>query len=71
MEIRINQVGRIISGDSLGHYVKVEDDSTSTGGYLVVTSTMPDFEICFDDWVQDIDSLRQYFKDSHWSVQWL
>ena len=71
MEIRINHVGKIIAGDGAGRYVRVEDDSINTGGYLVITSALSDMKDCFDDWVQNLNALRQYFKESCWTIEWL
>lgn len=71
MEIRINQIGRIIAGVDIGRYVKVENDSASMGGFLVITSATLNFNGCFDDWVQDLEALERYVRESRWSVQWL
>ncbi len=71
MEIRIGQVGRIIAGDEIGTYVKVIDDAESTGGYLILTAAEPDMRGSFDNWVENKDSLSQYFAESGWSIDWL
>jgi hypothetical protein len=34
MEVRTGQVGRIISGDEAGKFVRIDHDAEDTGGYL-------------------------------------
>ena len=70
MDIKIGVVGRIMEGDEAGSYVKVVDDSSSTGGYLVLTSANPDMSNGFDNWVEDRESLARYFEESRWAINW-
>ena len=72
-DLRINQVGIIISGPSEGWYVKVEDDSLNTGGYLVLLfhSLDPNDHVGFDDWVETNTELQAYFERSGWTIKWL
>ena len=69
-EIRLNIIGRILEGDDVGLFVKILDDSDNTGGYLVITSKTETFENCHDDWVEDMDSLKNYFEESLWQIEW-
>ena len=71
MEVRIGQVGRIIAGDEAGKYVKVVDDKENTGGYLILTANTPDMRVGFDNWVENKESLSDYFVEAGWSVEWL
>jgi len=71
MDIRIGKWGRIISGDEAGWYLKVEDDANSTGGYIIITCKEPGSNIGYDNWVKDLVHLRNYFKASNWSIEWL
>ncbi len=72
MEIKIDVVGKIISGDDKGRFVKIQNDSQNTGGFLVLISTKQDFsEKGYDDWVESYDSLQKYFNESSWNVNWL
>ena len=72
-EPRVGQTGRILHGPNQGWFVKVEDDSTSTGGYLVLLfrSLDPNDKVGFDDWVENDSLLRAYFKRSGWTIEWL
>ncbi|WP_248323020.1 hypothetical protein [Caballeronia sp. Sq4a] len=63
-------VGKIIAGDNAGSYVKVEDDSASTGGFLILTSGHPDLSAGFDNWVETKDAVERFFAESNWNVEW-
>ncbi len=69
--IRLDTIGEILEGDDKGKFIKILDDSQSTGGYLIVTSQGPKFETGYDDWVEDWDSLEGYFQESNWIIRWL
>jgi hypothetical protein len=71
VEIKIGQVGRIVAGDEMGSYIKVEDDTHNTGGYLVLTATKPDMTNGFDNWVEDGAALSRYFAEAEWIIEWL
>lgn len=70
-EIQVGKVGKILAGDDVGRYIKVVDDSDSTGGFLILTSDDPDFERGYDNWVEDRTALLRYFQESGWQVEWL
>jgi hypothetical protein len=70
MNIPIGIVGKIIAGNEQGRYVKIIDDDESTGGYLILTSSSPNFRDGHDSWVQDHETLVQFFKESRWIVDW-
>lgn len=70
--IPIDTVGRILLGDDAGSFVKVLDDSANSGGFLILQSKSETFskgEI-FDDWVEDFQSLKTYFQESKWLIEW-
>ena len=70
-EIRIGVVGKILKGDDAGSFIKVVDDSTNTGGYLVFTSSDTSFRESYDDWVENLNKLESYFAESRWTIQWI
>lgn len=71
MQIPIGQKGLIVEGDEAGNYVKVIDDSESTGGLLILTSKSADMNFVHDSWVIDEAALAEYFNESGWVVEWL
>jgi hypothetical protein len=71
MEVRIGQIGRIVQGDEAGCFVKVEDDTENTGGYLILTAKQPSMKDGYDNWVKDREALAGYFRESNWVIEWL
>ncbi len=72
--IKINTIGKILSGGYTGWYVYVEDDSEYTGGYLIHTCIDPDIYDTregYDSWAEDLSSVENYFKESNWTIEWL
>ncbi len=70
MEIKIGEVGKIVAGQEMGHYVKVIDDTTNTGGFLILTAAASDMRNGFDSWVEDRETLQRFFKEAGWVVEW-
>jgi hypothetical protein len=70
MTMRVGVVGKIVSGDERGAYVKIVDDSEDTGGYLILTSMYPDFRDGNDNWVENRDVLVRFLKESKWIIEW-
>lgn len=71
VEILIGVVGKIISGEENGRFVKVVDDSENTGGFLILTAD--DIELSsrgYDNWVEDIEHLKCYFLENKWLIEW-
>ena len=68
--IPVGRVGRIVGGEHAGKFVKVIDDSKSTGGFLIITSNDSDFSLGFDDWVENKVVLERYFREMQWRVEW-
>ena len=66
----IGRVGKIVSGDEAGLFVKVISDSDATGGFLILTSRDVHFASGFDDWVADEDALERYLRDACWLIEW-
>jgi len=67
--IKINIVGKILTGDDAGSFLKILDDSRNTGGYLVLVSERESFENGHDDWVENKLSLKYSFKVSKWEIE--
>jgi hypothetical protein len=45
--------------------------SPNTGGFLILIASDFEMKEGFDGWVEDSDTLRKYFEQSRWVVQWL
>lgn len=73
MNTRVNNIGLIKTGYKKGWYIKVQDDSESTGGHLILVSRDINFVSAdgFDGWVESIDDVELYFKESNWDIEWL
>lgn len=71
MNIQINRLGKILQGDEKGYYIKIVDDLENTGGFLILTSPDLDMKKGFDNWVNDKESLKGYFMESNWIIEWL
>jgi hypothetical protein len=69
-QIRIATTGQIIAGKYTGWFVRVEDDTENTNGYLILISKSPQMTSCFDDWVVDMTSVASVFSERAWSVDW-
>lgn len=69
--IKVGVVGRIISGEEQGRYVRIQKLPDDPPSYLVLTATDRNFEREGGDaWVEDESSLIQFFEESRWVVQW-
>jgi len=66
--------GRVLNSNHSVHVVRVEDDRRKSGGFFVyerwVGSTGPNSDGEYDSWVQDEASLKQFFAESGWSMNW-
>lgn len=74
MRIPIGSVGSITNSGRPGHAVCVADDSENTGGFIVhewwAGSTGPNKNGAFDSWVENLESLSQFFIESEWQIVW-
>ena len=68
--IVIGKVGKIIAGEQQGHFVKIVDDSENTGGFLILICEDAELRVGHDNWVEDEASLRAYFEEAGWIVEW-
>lgn len=72
MEIKINTVGKILTGHQAGWYVKIQDDREDSGGFLILTAESSEWNgKGFDNWVEDEDSLQKFFIQAGWTILWL
>lgn len=67
---RIGKLGRIRSGEHAGFFVRVQDDSKSTGGYLILLWRESPAE-GYDYWVENLNELDQFLAESGWDIKWL
>ena len=75
-DIPVNRIGVIKESkdpNEKGWYVKVVDDSKNTGGFLIFTSSTPEFakwgEV-FDSWVEKKNAIQTFFEKAGWRVKW-
>lgn len=69
-EVLIGRVGQIQAGKEQGNYVKIVDDSSNTGGFLILTSEQHDFSNFFDNWVGCKSDVDRYIQESNWDIKW-
>ena len=69
----IGTYGKILEGKLKDWYVFIQDDAENTGGYLILLNATlnPEDRRGFDDWVENFQSLENYFKETRWKIQWL
>ncbi|GHI07861.1 hypothetical protein Scel_61820 [Streptomyces cellostaticus] len=69
--IRIGEVGRIVSGEESGKFVKINELPDSPPSYLILLAHDREFTRgCGDYWVEDFVSLEQFFTEGEWVVKW-
>ena len=67
---KIGKKGRVRKGKHAGFFVRIDDDSQNTGGYLILTwHEAP--AIGYDNWVENLVDLEQFFHEADWDVEWL
>jgi hypothetical protein len=73
--IKINKKGKILSGDDLGWYILVQDDTENTGGYYIILSKDINFSgglgDGFDTWIEKEEYVKEYFNKANWKIKWL
>ncbi len=71
-DLRVGVLGRIVAGDDAGRFVEVTDDTSSSGGFLILTFDNVDRSgNAYDSWVESIVDVDLYFAESGWEVEWL
>lgn len=72
-DYKLNTVGKIVEGDSKGHYLLIKDDLDNSGGYLILVSKNPSLTNCdegYDNWVGNLTDLEHFFMESNWKIKW-
>jgi hypothetical protein len=74
-DIKIGKIGRIVAGNDSGWFIKIEDDSQNTGGYLILIANSPNFAPCsqsegYNYRVENQSALEGFFKHSKWQINW-
>ncbi|MFJ1645775.1 hypothetical protein [Streptomyces sp. NPDC088258] len=69
--IEIGKIGRISSGDDSGKFVKIQELHDDPPSFLILMAYDSEFKNgCGDYWVEDYDSLKGFFTESQWEIQW-
>jgi hypothetical protein len=66
---KVGKTGRIKSGTQAGFSIRVEYDPDETGGYYIL-SWKDEPREAYDNWVQSLNDLEQFFVESGWVVEW-
>ena len=48
--IKVGVLGKVLAGDDIGSWVRIDDDSENTGGFLIHVSPNPDWTGGGVDW---------------------
>lgn len=71
-ELRVGVLGHIVAGDDSGRFVEVMDDTSTSGGFLILTFDNGDRSgNAYDSWVESIIDVELYFEECGWGVEWL
>ena len=70
--IHIDRIGEVVKGDDLGIEIQVTQATDGTGAYYILMSD--DFSDPktdkFDSWVESLEDVEEYFKESNWVIEW-
>src|SRR5262249_12047716 len=69
--IQIGKKGRIVQGDLRGQFILIQENSNSSGIFILMSESRDFKGQVADDWVEDRDSLEQYFQERQWVIEWL
>ena len=72
MKIELGKIGIINEGDMKCWYVRIDHDLNNTDGFLILYNLSPDMSSGsgYDDWVENEESLKDFFKESYWNIHW-
>ncbi len=73
MDIKIDKIGIITEGEMKGWYIRIDNDSENTGGFLIIYNPSPDMSSNsgYDAWVENEECLKKFFLESSWVVDWI
>jgi hypothetical protein len=73
MNIEFDKIGIIAEGEMKGWYIKIDNDSKNTGGFLIIYNPSPDMSSNsgYDDWVENEECLKKFFLESSLVVDWM
>ncbi|SUA20351.1 Uncharacterised protein [Neisseria gonorrhoeae] len=60
-------------GSILKKIHKIIDGQENTGGFLILLSSNDKFSSfdSYDDWVENLEILKEYLQESHWIIKWV
>lgn len=69
MDIKFNTLG--VNPEE--KFIKIIDDQENTGGFLILLSSNDKFSSfdSYDDWVENLEILKEYLQESHWIIKWV
>jgi 1,2-phenylacetyl-CoA epoxidase catalytic subunit len=72
MKIPIDTIGFVIEGENKGFYIKITEDLTNTGGYLLLYSKNFGDKNAegYDEWFLDYNDMINYIIEYH-TIKWI
>lgn len=72
-EIKIATLGKILEGQENGEYVLIEAAQAGSKDFLIFVGPTSDPKHGpggGDYWVEDYESLKKFFKEANWKIEW-
>lgn len=69
-KIKLNTKGCILNGEFKDWHIFIEVLDKEEGPYLILL-TSPDNAKGYDDWIENIQNLENYFYEAKWDILWL
>lgn len=71
MRIEFDRKGTILNSHN-PKFIKIIDDMDNTGGFIILLSQNGNFFFpdCYDDWVENLETLKAYLQESAWVIKW-
>jgi hypothetical protein len=73
-DIRLDIIGKILSGKYLGWYVLFKRNSPTGNSYTIYISNTYDFSKAtegYDNWCINYESLLGYIEEYNWDIEWI